>query len=395
MFSSRRVHSFGQTIFGDPIHTSRSLPTPHKRIKRYYTAASAAASTLSSLYRRKKMPKRLRSSSRRSRGNNATKKRRFASKKRAATGKTGVTFQHDTRRIYTKKKMNPRKKRKWTSFIRKVGAVSDKSLGARQVVFNKSQTFTNLIPGNQGLIATCLYGLESASTGATYFNDLKYISFLENATSADELVNGELMRPDTQYMFQSGVLDLTLTNSSFVTNGTTVNPPILELDLYDIIMTKEAELNATNYNRLDELFLSTLTVDQVIKDNNAAPGVVGINMQQRGTTPFDMSRSLSAFGIKIMKKTKYFISPGQTVTYQVRDPKKHSYLKKKLQGPAEGFNKPYTTKHQLMVFKGVPGPYTLGNADNQVTERVSLGITRKYMYKIRGFNNDASLYVNR
>lgn len=324
-----------------------------------------------------------------------SKKRKFSNAKRSY-GKTGVTFQHDTKRIYTKKSMNPRKKKKWTSFVKKVGAVSDKSLGTRQVVFNKKLDVDNDVPGNQGVVSTCLYGWNSTSIDRTWFNDMTYISNIENATQADELVNGELMRPDTNYMFQSGVLDITMTNTSFVnapTAESTTKVPILEVDLYDLYFTKEAEMNGVNVSRAEECFSINYAVDRRILDNNVGASLDKIDITKRGVTPFDMSRSISAFGCKILKKTKYFLSPGQTITYQVRDPRKHTLLKKKLQGPLEGFNLRKLTKVQLIIFKSVPGPHTVGTLPDTIKEQVTLGVTRKYMYKVRGVSNDGSLYV--
>jgi hypothetical protein len=117
-------------------------------------------------------------------------------------------------------------------------------------------------------------------------------------------------------------------------------------------------------------------------------------MVNRGCTPFEMSKATSQFGIKIWKKTKFFLKPGQTLTYQVRDPKRHVMYRNKIRQPNSGFNKPGISKHVFVVFKSVPGTVVGGGA-GQTVEAITAGITRKYMYKVEGLSEDRTIRVIR
>ena len=80
------------------------------------------------------------------------------------------------------------------------------------------------------------------------------------------------------------------------------------------------------------------------------------------------------------------------MTYQVRDAGRHvttvGYLEDSL-GP----NKPGWTRHIFMIGKSVPGT-NLGTGIDQQTELLTVGVTRKYMYKVEGLNESRDEYTN-
>ncbi len=334
--------------------------------------------------------KRQRIGRRYSRGLAALRKR-----KRGTSGR-GLTFEHDRQFIYRKKSMPYRKKRRWRKFIKKVGAVQEKELGTRMCLFNKQTNFTNSASGNQGVTSISLYGWSSdGGFGGkqSWYNDIAYMAELENNTTQTLL--GQYVGDDVKMIFSSGVLDMTIRNTSYKDAPGTLNPDAtLELDLYECYVKKECEMNGVNYQTLGKML--ELETQGIYNQNLGAEGDP-IKINYRGATPFDCSVGLKAFGIKILKKTKFFLRSGQTLTYQVRDPKRHIGYRRKLQDTIQGdcaCNKPGWTKHILIIFKVVPG-ITVGSGAGETREDIQIGVTRKYKYYVEGVREDRSIKVNR
>lgn len=306
-------------------------------------------------------------------------------------GSTGVTTQHDSKFIYAKRNMPRRKKRVWKRFMKKVHAISEKELGTRSVVFNTSQSSTITNDTLQVLQAITLYGNSST---ASYNNDLRNIGNLEN-TGNPTATDDATIDDTTKFLFQSGVLDITIANRSVKNvdvGGNTVEEAAseakLEVDLYEIIVRKNARDATGNFNSL----LSLIQDGELAKTiaGAATLGGQGMDLDLRGVTPFDLPMSLSRFGIKILKKTKYFIPNGDTVTYQMRDPGRHVFARRELtQG--EGFNYPGVTRCVLLVGKLIPG-LTVGSLPGYYKARITTGMTRKYMYKVEGINETRDAY---
>jgi len=123
-------------------------------------------------------------------------------------------------------------------------------------------------------------------------------------------------------------------------------------------------------------------------DTANIPGLAtGLTSTTRGWTPFDSTAALSQHRIKIWKKTKYFLSPQQTATYQFRDPKRHIFSKDSIPSSTSA-NWPGVTKWLLIVYKPTPGYNYVDSPNNDISE-LDIGVTRKYMYKI---NEDSTDY---
>jgi len=170
----------------------------------------------------------------------------------------------------------------------------------------------------------------------------------------------------------------------------------LEFDIYECSMSKPGEVMTgtdtyTNFNDLQSVFTYGFAQENVINDEGVV-GEVAINVNARGFSPFDSTYALSKFGIKIWKKTKYTILNGDTVTYQVRDPKRRVIDRKSL-ATGGGFNKPGWTRIIFFVYKLVPG-LSVGNTVGKYIQAADIGITRKYTYKIQGVNDDRSILFN-
>lgn len=314
---------------------------------------------------------------------------RLRRKKRGTSGR-GLTFEHDRQAIYKKRSMPYRKKRRWKAFTRKVAAVAEKEMGTRMVLFNKSLQFENSTNTLQGVFGLTLYGLQSTNSNETWYNDLNYMGNLENDGNPTAIA-GDRVADNAKMMFQSAVLDITLRNVS--TSDGALDPECtLETDVYELSMRKDAELGGTPYGEIKSLMNGATT--QGIYDQNATAQGFRISVDQRGCTPFETNKVMSQYGLKIWKKTKFFLRNGQTLTYQVRDPRRHVAYRNKIVQTLQGFNKPGWTKIILIIYKSVPG-LTIGTQAGDTQEKIHVGITRKYMYKVEGLSEDRSIRVVR
>lgn len=306
----------------------------------------------------------------------------------------GVTGQHDQRLVYKRRPMPKFKKRRWKAFKNKVAAVSEKDLGTRSVLFNRTVNYSTTNATRQLVGTFAVYGLESSESP---LNDLYAIRNFENALAGTPAL-GDTVWPTTKFIFKSGIVDMTIRNSSVLQSApgvyTTDSRGKLELDVYELSMSKFAEtLDAggatyTNWDNLEQVLNAMVNEEYAITDT----GVAGakINLINRGATPFDNTYALSRFGIKIWKKTKYTILAGDSITYQMRDPKRRVIDRKGLGGHG-GFNMPGWTKFVVLVAKVIPG-VPVGSAVGEFTQGFDVGVTRKYTYKIQGITDDRSIY---
>jgi len=295
----------------------------------------------------------------------------------------GVTTQHDRRNIYRKRFMPRYRKRRWRSFVKKVHAVAEKDFGTRTVVYNTTVTHSNTTSTGHLVGDFALYSLQSSTS---HLNDLKRIAGYENSgdpTAAD----GINVDVTTKYRFQSAVLDMTIRNASTFTTSSV--PSLdgrakMELDVYEIGVRENFEDSDGAYGRLVEI----IEKGQAAKTLDNA--VTGVQLGDRGVTPWDLPYALSKYGIRIYKKTKYFIPNSDTITYQVRDPRRRVVTKGLINGE-QGANLPKWTRWILTIGKLVPG-LTIGTEDNTFQAVTVTGVTRKYMYKIEGANDDRDAY---
>lgn len=295
----------------------------------------------------------------------------FTKRKRSSSGR-GITFQRDHELIYRKKRMPKRRKRRWKSFIRKSVAASEKALGSRTVIRNEQFSFSQAGLGantNDVVGQLALYPINNG--GNEYLRDINRI-----AADADVPQTGKLI-------FQSGIMDLTLTNISSTDDLDRKDVP-MEIDIYEVSAGRNFEKGTGDKGLLDcftEGFTDTPTL--------ATGGVPSaINLSTRGSTPWDCPQALSMYKIKIWKKTKYRLSGGQSLSYQMRDPRRHVFEKGYV-GELTGSNYPRVTKWLLIIGKPIVG-YTInfnGNAE------IRIGITRKYLYKLKEKNEDKDALV--
>lgn len=274
---------------------------------------------------------------------------------RKRSSENGVTAQYDKVTQYTKKYMSKRKKRQWKKFSKKVNAVLDKSLGTRTVVFNDS-ILLHENAGFQAFGAAALYGHCGADDNRdTGFRDIFRICNRDS----DIMTNGTDGANPSKITFMSGVIDFTVRNSG--------ESPI-ELDLYEIDVRTD-NTKEPNWNR---------TRAEAEAFTNGIPGASGtISLALRGTTLFDLPNMISGDKLKIFKKKKFFLPPGNTCTHQYRDPTNHYYNANLInifdQADEGSYALRKMTKIFVFVAKNIIGTDT-------VITNVNVGVTRKYSY---------------
>lgn len=310
------------------------------------------------------------------RGRNAT---------RNFTSGSGVTGQYDRTRQYRKKYMPRRKKRIWKRWIRRVNAINEKELGSRTYLVNNQIQCTLTDSTKHICLTLALYGSGSSSP---WLNDLRNVHNLENSGDPTQ-AGGDMTFETTKYLFQSGILDITVRNTSGLKiQETPVEYTIagkMEVDVYEMIVKRKMNELSGTQETLSAVFNNGFT--NTLDLGGVAPG---IEIDKRGATPWDATYALSRWGVRILKKTKYFLEPGGTFTYQMRDPKRHVTSKGVL-NQIEGPNRVGWTKFVYIVGKLVPG-FQIGSVLNTYKQELSVGCTRKYMYKIEGVTDDRDRY---
>ncbi|AXH78172.1 MAG: putative capsid protein [Cressdnaviricota sp.] len=300
----------------------------------------------------------------------------------------GVTTQQDRKFIYAKRRQPRFKRKRWGRFVKKVHAVAEKDYGTRTVVMNKIYSISNQISGLQANGAIYLYS-QKGSTAAENAGDLNLIGTLENV-AAPTAAAGITVWGSTKLLFQSAVLDVTIRNAStrIDTGPQTVyaSEAKMEVDVYEMMVKRPTEEAGGTFN----------TFASLLNDNTTEIAPIGgagteLVYNMRGATPFDTTFSLSRWGIRILKKTKYFIPNGDTITYQVRDPRRRVVTRDDCINQ-DGFNRPGWTRILWVVGKLVPG-LTVGETVNTYQEWLLIGATRKYMYKVEGANDDRANYI--
>lgn len=296
----------------------------------------------------------------------------------------GITTEYDRKLIYKRRPMPRRRRRRWSRFNKKVNFVAERALGTNTIVFNKTIVYNNTTSGNHVLGELALYGMESNNS---HLNDVNRIASDVNVT-APTVADGTTKYDTTRLMFHSGILDVTIRNASTVLAGgsqISSSAAKIEVDVYEILVNTKMDTETTNFNSLLTLYDTFDAIPLPLKT-----GITAIDVRQRGTTPWDCTNVLSRFRIKILKKTKYFLPNGETMTYQIRDPRRR-VIEMREATSYGGANRVGWTRWLLVYGKLVPG-LTVGTGDGEYTESLSIGVTRKYTFKIEGQSDDRAAY---
>lgn len=218
-----------------------------------------------------------------------------------------MTSQKDTRLIYKKKSMPRRKRKQWTSFKKKVTAVQISNTQL-QMVCRQQTMFLTTIANASACCFTGLYGLAGGvgSTGTTgvasgtgQCDDISDI-FVGKYVSAAASAGRKLM-------FASACLDVHVQ----VTGAAN-----MILEVYEISARKDFAAMSAAYDQVEEIYNQAFADLPVMA--GGLPSAVGSNL---GTTPFNSKTFCQYF--KINKKYRVQGSPGELLSFQMRDPKNY------------------------------------------------------------------------
>jgi len=270
------------------------------------------------------------------------------------TDGSGVTTQYDKKTIYYKRRMPRYKKRQWIRFSRKVNAVLEKGLGTKTCLFNTPVTDVNPV-GGQGVITVGFYAQNGlADLPGNNYAGLKDIH---------AMMSNDPMNLTGKMKFKSGILDVTFQAETDNTVG-------LELDIYELVFNGKT----SPYTNVNAMFVQAAAVTQ-----NISGAGTGLTITTRGCTPFDLPEVFSIGHFSVQKKVKYLLPPGNTCTYQIRDPKMYILNKEDvLDQISMNCQKKGVTRVLYAIFK----PVVSGAA--QV--RLNAGVTRKYSYHVTESN---------
>jgi len=244
----------------------------------------------------------------------------------SAAGGGGTSFQHDSSVLYRRRKPNKRKSKAYKKFARKVYKVAEKARGKSTLIINGTFVVNSSQPF-QMVSEVNLYSVNGSDQGANdqdiilneASNFRKYID--EDGQVGRAYTNNEKFR-DAAHM-TSAKMDITYHN-----NGTT----LLECDLYQI---KHSNVRTNDLlHKMDSTSLLSEVPANITEASVSNGGEYQIPLQvynptsstivdmtqpflaTRGTTPFDFKGIMKTTGATILSKTKFQISPGNTITRQ-------------------------------------------------------------------------------
>lgn len=291
-------------------------------------------------------------------------------KKRPIRRNNNVTQQRDFATQYRKSYMPKYKKRSWKNFTKKVTAVQIKNAGLKTVLRNFRIVSTSA--ANKQQIAACLmYGNQGTTDEASALAGCRdlYRIFQNDPDITRNLADPNNPIPISgKLTFASAVLDLTIRNLAEID---------CEVDVYHVVYQKDQDLKATGID--NPVYPFSQGEPLIINTGNTA-----VNINERGTTLFDISSALSATRTKILKKVKYYMEPGRSLFIQHRDPKNYVIDVQRIKNT--GFGLQGVTFGIIVVHKP-----TVSNAENLVST-LAIGCTRKYSYTALEENTDCATY---
>lgn len=304
----------------------------------------------------------------------------------------GITTQHDSRTVYVRKPMPKGKRSQWKKFKSKVSAVEISNRGKTNVVLNGFNDYniptTVVIDGvtysSQGFGECHLYGFNGSAVEAhSGTKDIQNILQDRNTNATTIGVTGIETRDlgsDNSFqrkaplLFSSAYIDVTWTVSG--ASG-------VEFDLYTIVY------NTPIRGQSDSITNSALasTTDNQAVYVGSSPSVAAaarIDIRMRGVTLFDVAKGFSRCGGTIIKKEKFFIAPGNSITKSIRDAKNRT-----ISSPVEDTGAiVFATKGRTQSF------FWIAKALNGASTTVRQSATRGYKYTQEGISSSQSRYIN-
>lgn len=287
---------------------------------------------------------------------------------KAGSSSTAVTYQHDTKRMYTRKRMPYKKRKRWVGFVKKVRAVEFGDHACNHVVRSYSSGNITITPsttpnqGVQNMTNVGLYGINNESEDFSIKGDL--VDIWEEWCGQ----NQGIKMLSQKMAFTTAVADIYITN----TGNTT-----LIVDVYESYCRKDMTYAAAT-GLFDTVGLQNFPNDKA--------GESALQNTQFGVTPFQLPNYTTFF--KIANKTKHVISPGNVITWQCRDTR-NRVIKGEHISP---YYQPYIAKKGLTRFwtlvATTPDGGTATGGSYKITQ------SRTYNFKVLDQSSDRGRFLN-
>lgn len=257
-----------------------------------------------------------------------------------------LTNQYDARTTYRRKRGNPRRRRRWVRFSRKVKAVTRDDLPT-QVVFRTTSVgvSTVAIANSQNHISFALYGSDAGTIG---WDDVQAIF-----ADAVNVAPAGTTQANLELFWKTATIDISFRNTSVANTA--------KIDLYTVKF--KDDVDATSYSSLSNIFSNTITSYPTMSGTTTA-----VNAAIRGVTPFMAPMFGSMCTVTSIKS--FLLGVGECGTFKYTD-KKHYTMTGEVTDSMMALRK-YTTGFLLIVYP----------ADATSTGVTSINVTaeRKYFF---------------
>lgn len=224
----------------------------------------------------------------------------------------GVSGQHDRANVYRRRRAPRRKRMRARRSMKSFKSKILKMKGHR-TFFTNSQFSVSSVASQQSAKSWVIYGGRTDGTSLTGgilrgyddMEDMRKKDYMLDAAAGD--AENRFHGGNLKWYIKTAIIDMTIQNNS-------ENSVPIEMDIYEFtcgVLPSAAGGDvetAMQYYHQDTLLSGADTA-----------GLDAYTLATRGITPFEMGTAMSKFRMKILKKTKYFIPFGNTVTYQIRD----------------------------------------------------------------------------
>lgn len=289
-----------------------------------------------------------------------------------------------------------RRRKRWVRFTKRVKAASE-SLASRLITLNWG--FDQLLPvweGNdinfplQNIACFALFARGQVSTNATMVgnNDLRWIYENEIVDREGDLTANQggffgSKNMNKSFRVLSGVLDLTVTNSNVLEETTQQGIRARQHMEYDVYECMLGELGERHNN--------PVIAEEDAALRNATYGAAYADLSRRGVTLFESQSLTKGMNLKILKKTKFILGPGESFTYQMRDPRNWNITMDQMLN--SGFNIRGKTKYLWVIGKPIQagGP----RAEGTLQFGTLYGCTRKYRVTVPDQEISGSGYLRK
>lgn len=304
-------------------------------------------------------------------------------------GGNGLTSQSDSKLVYRRRRMPPRKRARWVRFSRKVSNIVDKSLApislVRSAVSNQDGAINSQLIGACGLF----FGF-GRSDSADLYDDIARI----NADAAAYSEGTTTLMAQQKVRMTSGVIDVTFENRA--SDGAEVPTPTdMEVDVYEMLCIRDIYIDDVNQSDRDIIdFFNYACVQQNPPKVDKTGAAIGtqLSVSQLGWTPFDTGLVGKYF--KVLKKTKKYMTPGGFFTYQMRSPGNRTVSGDKLfvagDNGAEGTGAKaiaYKGLTRILLFICKGEPFAFSGAGRWSKPAFTLGQTKNFHYKVMEGSN--------